>query len=552
MTNNNFINHDGLETEVDQTAVLPDLESAEGAAPAAKPKFDLKTFWANKTARIAVCSVLGAAIIGGGAFAAYAALNNDPKDATAIAPAEVVYEEDDSIEHIDLNYSADGLKEDSTPVIVHIVGQAVADPTAAEESTDGEATSEEATPATIDIDFYHAFSAKDVLDHKAGVDVQKGTYQVAVLPSLNADGSMNSGTTEAIDATKTSTSEPAESSDEATSEEKSDESTGSEATEDKSSTPSESESSATEEKSDAAASDSSADTGKTDESTDASTDATEDTKSDESSDTADDKSSTIEVKGETTPAEDVSKEQIDKVLDDLQEAVTKGDDTLTGDKGATVTDDYKKAAEANPNTSSEEIEQKTEEVKDQATTEPSQAKTDSSNSSTSSAPAPSAGNNNSGSSSGNTSSSSNTGNSGNTGGNTSASETPKAETHTHTWATRWVQTKAAYDEKVQTKAAWDEQVTVSDGYYANVIVDTHYYFFADGSCYWDDAAAAAHGEELALSGKSGAYKTVADYEKQWVDTSYTTTKHHDAEYTTVHHDAEGYNQSYCTGCGATK
>lgn len=517
--NNNVDNHDTEPTEV--------MDTTTSAENQIKAKPNVKDVFKQKTVRAAICAVLGVAVVGGGAYAATAGLRNTNSTAApAITATQVAYEEDDSIESIKLNYTADGLKEDSTPVIVHIIGQAVADTsvTTAEETT-ADYTSDDVKPAAVDIDFYHAFSAKDILDGKATVDVQKGTYQIAVLPSLNADGSLNSGTTEAIDAkgnTETSKEENTEAEAAASTVAATTDKADTKAEDKTSVATSKSESTKTEEKKPEAATTTVA---KTDAATES---KTEDTKSDTTEDKAaaeDDKSSTVEVKGETTKAEDVSKEQIDKVLNNLDEAVKKGDSSLTGDKGTTVTDDYKKAAEANPNTKTEEVEEKTEDTKKQATTEKSQAKTDSSNSSTSTSNK----NNN----------------------NNSSNQQQSQPTHTHNWIAQYKTVADYSDVWVQDSAAWDEQVLVSGGYYETVVVG-HYAIFGNGERY-----DYTNNYDLAMRQKDLGGMNYSVYDEY--DSIY-----HDPVYNTVHHDATGHYESRqtgshqevngykCSSCGATK
>lgn len=531
---NNTVNSNNLEpTEV--------MDTPCNAENPTENKVNVKDVFKQKTVRAAICAVLGVAVVGGGAYAATAGLRNTNSTAApAITATQVAYEEDDSIESIKLNYTADGLKEDSTPVIVHIIGQAVADTSATTaEQTTADYTSDDTQAATVDIDFYHAFSAKDALDGKAVVDVQKGTYKVVVLPSLNADGSLNSGTTEAIDAKGNTEASKEESTKAETTTASTEAATTDKAAikdEDKTSAAtSKAESSKAEDKKSDSATTESKTEEKADEKTNTSSeskteDAKSDTTKDDKDDSEDEKSSTIEIKGETTKAEDVSKEQIDKVLDNLDEAVKKGDSSLTGDKGTTVTDDYKKAAEANPNTKTEEVEEKTEDTKKQATTEKSQAKTDSSNSSTST--------------------SSTTNNSNNNQSSSKFDNQQQSQpTHTHNWATQYKTVADYSDVWVQDSAAWDEQVLVSDGYYEDVYAcvavfrDGHVEYTADGAA---DYSIKSH------LGYDTDYRVVG---QKWIDTSYYQTVHHEAtghyesQPTGSHQEVSGYK---CLSCGATK
>lgn len=61
--------------------------------------------------------------------------------------------------------------------------------------------------------------------------------------------------------------------------------------------------------------------------------------------------------------EDVTQEQIDQVLDQLKDAVAKGDETLTGEKGQAVIDAAANNAAANPNIDKDKVAEKAEEAK---------------------------------------------------------------------------------------------------------------------------------------------------------------------------------------------
>ncbi|TNU89460.1 hypothetical protein FIC87_11240 [Eggerthella lenta] len=68
--------------------------------------------------------------------------------------------------------------------------------------------------------------------------------------------------------------------------------------------------------------------------------------------------------------EDVTQEQIDAILDQLKDAVAKGDETLSGEKGQAVIEAAASNAAANPNVDKEKVDAKADEAKQNVTDTP--------------------------------------------------------------------------------------------------------------------------------------------------------------------------------------
>lgn len=220
-----------------------------------------------------------------------------------------------------------------------------------------------------------------------------------------------------------------------------------------------------------------------------------------------------EFTGETKPAGDVTQDDIDKILDKVNEAVSKGDGTLTGDAGKDVvnkvTDNASKAPAADK--------EKVEEEKDAATDSAAKAeekKVDAVKPSTGSSSAPSKSD------------------------SKPSSGSASKPSHEHTWQAQY-RNDPVYETRTRTvvdQDAWDEQVLCGS-----------HAVCSDGSVFYDNAALAAYCKKMAMAGTPVSYYTVDDY-------------------TTVHHEAVTHQETYqvqtgtkqvltgyrCSGCGATK
>lgn len=215
-----------------------------------------------------------------------------------------------------------------------------------------------------------------------------------------------------------------------------------------------------------------------------------------------------EFTGETKPAGDVTQDDIDKVLDKVNEAVSKGDGTLTGDAGKDVVNKVTDNASKAPAADKEKVEEKKDAATDSAA-KAEEKKADAVRPSTGSNSAPSK-----------------------SDSKPSSGSTSKPS-HEHTWQAKY-RNDPVYETRTRTvvdQDAWDEQV-----------LSGSHYQFSDGYVTSDDADAWAHQKATHAS-----YTVVDDY-------------------TTIHHEAVTHQETYqvqtgtkqvltgyrCSGCGATK
>ena len=224
-------------------------------------------------------------------------------------------------------------------------------------------------------------------------------------------------------------------------------------------------------------------------------------------------SGSTEFTGETKPAESVTQDDIDKVLDKVNEAVSKGDSTLTGDAGKDVVNKVTDNASKAPAADKEKVEEKKDAATDSAVkTEDKKTEDKKTDAVKPSAP--------SGSAPSKPDSKPSSGSSG-------------KPSHEHTWQAQY-RTEPVYETRTRTvvdQDAWDEQV-----------LSGSHYQFSDGYVTSDDADAWAHQKATHAS-----YTVVDDY-------------------TTIHHEAVTHQETYqvqtgtkqvltgyrCSGCGATK
>lgn len=220
-----------------------------------------------------------------------------------------------------------------------------------------------------------------------------------------------------------------------------------------------------------------------------------------------------EFSGETKPAENVTQDDIDKVLDKVNEAVSKGDGTLTGDAGKDVVNKVTDNASKAPAADKEKVEEKKDAASDSAV-KAEDKKTDAAKPSTGSGSAPSKSD------------------------SKPSSGSSSKPSHEHTWQAQY-RNDPVYETRTRTvvdQNAWDEQVCVGS-----------HIVFSDGAIFYDAAAAANYQESKAMAGTPVSYYTVDDYK-------------------TVHHEAVTHQETYqvqtgtkqvltgyrCSGCGATK
>ena len=224
-------------------------------------------------------------------------------------------------------------------------------------------------------------------------------------------------------------------------------------------------------------------------------------------------SGNTEFTGNTKPAENVTQDDIDKVLDKVNEAVSKGDGTLTGDAGKDVVNKVTDNASKAPAADKEKVEEKKDVATDSAV-KADDKKTDAAKPSTGSGSAPSKSD------------------------SKPSSGSSSKPSHEHTWQAQY-RNDPVYETRTRTvvdQDAWDEQVCIGS-----------HIVFSDGAIFYDAAAAANYQESKAMAGTPVSYYTVDDYK-------------------TVHHEAVTHQETYqvqtgtkqvltgyrCSGCGATK
>lgn len=212
--------------------------------------------------------------------------------------------------------------------------------------------------------------------------------------------------------------------------------------------------------------------------------------------------------GETKPAGDVTQDDIDRVLDKVNEAVTKGDGTLTGDAGKDVVNKVTDNASKAPAADKEKVEEKKDAATDSAAkAEEKKADAVKPSTGTSSAPSKSDSKPSSGSAS--------------------------KPSHEHTWQAQY-RSEPVYTTETYTvvdQEAWDEQVRSGS-----------HFLFSDGHICYDSMDAMNYQFDTGCS-----YSVVDDYK----------TVHHEAvthqETRQVQTGTKQVLTGYrCSGCGASK
>ena len=232
------------------------------------------------------------------------------------------------------------------------------------------------------------------------------------------------------------------------------------------------------------------------------------------------------------PADQVTDEMLQDIIDQTKDAVENGDETLKGDAGTDILDKLEGNVAQNPNASDETKQEATDADKEvDVNKEPAQttppATTDNSNTGSQSSntgnQSTSTGSSNSGSTS--------TGNSGNSG---SSSSQPSQPAHTHTWVNH-----------TATRQVWvSNWVDVPDYGTQQVQTGTRFVFSEDGYTTTSLSDAKAHAVALVKQGYVGNYHTEAIYETQTVQTGSHKEDH--GSYKT-----ETYvDYVYCSSCGA--
>lgn len=212
--------------------------------------------------------------------------------------------------------------------------------------------------------------------------------------------------------------------------------------------------------------------------------------------------------GETKPAGDVTQDDIDKVLDKVNEAVSKGDGTLTGDAGKDVVNKVTDNASKAPAADKEKVEEK----KDAATDSAAKAddkKADAAKPSTGSSSAPSKSD------------------------SKPSSGSSSKPSHEHTWQAQY-RTEPVYTTETYTivdQDAWEEQVRIGS-----------HFLFSDGHICYDSMEAMNYQFDTGCS-----YSVVDDYK---------TIRHEAVTHQGTRQVQTGTKQVLtgyrCSGCGASK
>lgn len=226
------------------------------------------------------------------------------------------------------------------------------------------------------------------------------------------------------------------------------------------------------------------------------------------------------------PADQVTDEMLQDIIDQTKDAVENGDETLKGDAGKDILDKLEGNVSANPNA--------TDETKQEAT----DADTEVDVNGTPEATTPSGTADNSGSAStGNTGAS--TGNSGSSGSTSSGSSSTGGSSsqpaHQHVWKNH-----------TATKQVWvSNMVTVPDYETQQVFSHYLYVFSADGYSTTDINAVKSHSVELAKQGLSTNYSNVPQYTEQKVQVGSHQEDH-------GHYETQSYTDYQYCDCGATR
>ena len=219
-------------------------------------------------------------------------------------------------------------------------------------------------------------------------------------------------------------------------------------------------------------------------------------------------SGSTEFTGDTKPAGDVTQDDIDKVLDKVNEAVSKGDGTLTGDAGRDVVNKVTDNASKAPAADKEKVEEKKGAATDSAV-KTEDKKADAAKPSTGSSSAPSK-----------------------SDSKPSSGSTSKPS-HEHTWQAQY-RTEPVYTTETYTivdQDAWEEQVRIGS-----------HFLFSDGHICYDSMEAMNYQFDTGCS-----YSVVDDYK---------TIRHEAVTHQGTRQVQTGTKQVLtgyrCSGCGASK
>lgn len=232
------------------------------------------------------------------------------------------------------------------------------------------------------------------------------------------------------------------------------------------------------------------------------------------------------------PADQVTDDMLQDIVDQTKDAVENGDETLKGDAGKDILDKLEGNVANNPNASDKTKQEATDADKEVDVDSKPEATTPSGDNGNTSDKGNA--NSNGGSNAGNS------GSNGNGSGTSSkpsggSSSQPSAPAHSHSWK-----------DHTATKQVWVPNiVTVPDYETQQVFSHYLYVFFADGYSTTDINAVKAHSGELAKQGLPTNYSNVPQYTEQTVQVGSHTEDH-------GHYETQTYvDYQYCD-CGATR
>lgn len=249
-----------------------------------------------------------------------------------------------------------------------------------------------------------------------------------------------------------------------------------------------------------------------------------------------DATDTLSVTCEMTriPADQVTDDMLQDIVDQTKDAVENGDETLKGDAGKDILDKLEGNVANNPNASDETKQEATDADKEVDVDSKPEATTPSGDNGNTSDKSNAGNNGNSGSNAGNSGSNGNGSGTSNKPSGGSSSQ-PSAPAHSHSWK-----------DHTATKQVWVPNiVTVPDYETKQVFSHYLYVFSADGYSTTDINAVKAHSVELAKQGLSTNYSNVPQYTEQTVQVGSHQEDH-------GHYETQTYvDYQYCD-CGATR
>ena len=224
------------------------------------------------------------------------------------------------------------------------------------------------------------------------------------------------------------------------------------------------------------------------------------------------------------PADKVTDDMLEDIVDKTKDAIKNGDETLKGDAGTGILDKLDGNVAKNPNASDKTKQEATDADKDvDVNDKPAQTTPSAKNDSNAKADS------NAGSQPSNNGSS----NAGSASSKPSQSSQPSKPAHTHTWVNH-----------TATRNVWVSNWVDVPDYGTKQVVVGNTFIFSDGYSTTDINAAEDHAAELAIAGKDCGYQTRPIYENQTVQIG-------------SHKEDHGTNKTetyvdyvYCSSCGA--